>query len=245
MKEYAILLDSTTCTGCNTCMYKCIQENRLQDSASRGLFTSMALINDDGIYHRRCMHCKEPACVEVCSEGALTKSGYGPVLFDAGVCAGCGECVEACPFGVPQVDPVAKKMAKCSMCAHRIKEDRIPACVEACPTGSLQFGEYKQIVSLAQKGAAESHLHLYGLQENGGGHVLVLLKEDPLKVGYPKVAHMPPKSIQPAYENASVPVLAAIALGGLKKFSDRRDRIERASLVEGDPGHESAFPMTH
>lgn len=235
MKEYAILLDSTNCTGCNTCMYKCIQENGLQDPASRGVFRTMALIKDEGIYHHRCMHCKEPACVEVCSEGALTQSDYGPVLFDASLCVGCEECVDACPFGVPQVDTVTEKMVKCSMCAHRIKDGGIPACVEACPTGSLQFGEYKEMVALAKSRAADDNLQTYGLKENGGGHVLILLKEDPLKIGYPKVAHLPIKGMQPALGSAGIPALAAFALGGLKKFSDRRDRIERATVAEKDP----------
>jgi hypothetical protein len=99
---------------------------------------------------------------------------------------------------------------------------------------SLQFGEYRQIVTLARKRAAELHLHLYGLEENGGGNVLILLKEDPLKAGYQKVAHMQARQIQPVLENGSIPALAAIALGGLKKFSDRRERIERSSRVGGN-----------
>ena len=110
------------------------------------------------------------------------------------------------------------------------------ACVEACPTGSLQFGEYKEMVALAKIRAADDNLQIYGLKENGGGHVLILLKENPLKIGYPKVAHLPVnKGMQPALGNVGMPALAALALGGLKKFSDRRDRIERATMAENDP----------
>lgn len=235
MKEYAILLDSTNCTGCNTCMYKCIQENGLRDSASRGVFRTMALINDDGIYHHRCMHCKKPDCVAVCPEGALTQSDYGPVLLDPGLCIGCGECVDACPFDVPRVDAVTEKMVKCSMCAHRIKDGGIPACIDACPTGSLQFGEYKKMEVLAKGRAADNKLLIYGLKENGGGHFLILLKGDPVKIGYPAVARLPVnKGTQPASGNVGVPALAAIAIGGLKKFSDRRDRIERGAMGGND-----------
>ncbi len=96
MKSYAILLDTTLCTGCNTCLYKCIQENMRHDEASRGLFRTIAFIRDTGIYHQRCMHCVTPDCVDVCPEGALTKpimgrffttltcaSGARPVLMPA------------------------------------------------------------------------------------------------------------------------------------------------------------------
>lgn len=134
MKSYAILLDTTLCTGCNTCLYKCIQENMRHDEASRGLFRTIAFIRDTGIYHQRCMHCVTPDCVDVCPEGALTKTDYGPVLYNADLCIGCQTCIDACPFSAPLFDQVTEKIVRCSMCAHRISEGQPPACVEACPT---------------------------------------------------------------------------------------------------------------
>lgn len=236
MKEYAILLDSTYCTGCNTCMYKCIQENRLQDPASRGLFRTFVQINDHGLYHHRCMHCLEPACVEVCKEScgenpALVKSEYGPVLYDAALCQGCRECVDACPFQVPRIDDETEKMIKCSMCAHRIKDGREPACVEACPTGALMFGEYREMMDRAKRRAAEQNLHLYGLKENGGGHFFVLSRSAAVESGYPDVAFCPVQRMRPSQAGMTV-AAAALALGGLKKFSDRRHRIENGQETE-------------
>ena len=230
MKEYAILLDSTYCTGCNTCMYKCIQENWLQEPASRGLFRTWVQINDHGLYHHRCMHCLEPSCVEACKEAngekhALTKSPYGPVLFDVSLCVGCEACVDACPFEVPKIDETTQKMIKCSMCAHRIQDGREPACVEACPTSALIFGEYRDIVAQAKERAAAQKLKIYGLEENGGGHFLVLVSE-PIKAGYPKADLQPGKGIRFAGADVTAPALAVLAIGGLKKFSDRRRRIE-------------------
>ena len=231
MKAYAILLNSTDCTGCNTCLYKCVQENRLQDSASRGLFRTSVQINDHGLYHRRCMHCLEPACVDACEAScgdkpALTRSEYGPVLYDASLCQDCRDCVEACPFNVPQMDDATRKMIKCSMCAHRIQEGRVPACVEACSTGALMFGEYREMVARAKQLAAEQGLHLYGLLENGGGHFLVLTREAPVSVGYPEVAPCHAARIRATESGMTAAAIAALALGGLKKFSDRRARIE-------------------
>ncbi len=79
MKRYAILLDDTFCTGCNSCAYRCIQEFRYHDQASKGLFRTFVQINDDGLYQKRCMHCLEPDCVENCPVKALTRPASGSV----------------------------------------------------------------------------------------------------------------------------------------------------------------------
>ena len=31
-------------------------------------------------------------------------------------------------------------MEKCTFCVHRTREGRLPACLEACPTGARKFG---------------------------------------------------------------------------------------------------------
>jgi Fe-S-cluster-containing dehydrogenase component len=45
----------------------------------------------------------------------------------------------ACPFGAPSYDPRAGVMSKCHLCAHRLDEERRPACVDACPTEALRL----------------------------------------------------------------------------------------------------------
>ena len=187
MKEYGILLDTTYCTGCNTCAYKCIQEFRNHGQAARGLFRAFVEMKDEGMYQQRCMHCKDPQCVKACSTGALTKSRYGPVLFDSAKCIGDKKCVAACPFDAIQFDTSTAKIVKCSMCAHRLSQDREPACVEACPSGALQFGEYGKLLEAAKATASKGNLNIYGLKENGGTHMIILLKEKPGQVGYPTV----------------------------------------------------------
>ncbi|NPV30068.1 MAG: 4Fe-4S dicluster domain-containing protein [Firmicutes bacterium] len=233
MAEYAVLIDTRFCTGCNTCFYKCIQENRLHGAAAQGIARTTVLIRDEGMYHHRCMHCKDPSCAAVCPTGALARTGYGAVLYDVSLCIGCRSCVAACPFHVPQWNEARKEIVKCSLCAHRIQVQGTgkvqPACVEACPTGALMFGEFDTLAAAAEKIAAEEKLHLYGRAENGGTRLFVLTKEDPLAVGYPRVPRDPAGSREVKTVGGVVvgaAAVAALAYAGFKKYSERRSRME-------------------
>jgi Fe-S-cluster-containing dehydrogenase component len=228
MEEYAILLDTTYCTGCNTCAYRCVQEFRYHAQAAKGLFRTFVTANDEGIYHKRCMHCLEPECVKQCPVNALTKSDYGPVLYDIKTCIGCQTCVKVCPFQIPQFDEATKKIVKCSLCAQRIGTGKQqPACVEVCPTGALKFGTYKDISAKAKDLAAKGKLTLYGAQEAGGTHFFVAMKGDPVKAGYPNVAKKAAKGKKgQASGFLNLPVAAAgLAFAGLKKLSDRKEEV--------------------
>jgi Fe-S-cluster-containing dehydrogenase component len=233
MKATAILYDSTICTGCNSCGYRCVQEFRYHDQAARGFFRNFTLIKDEGLFQKRCMHCLEPACVRNCPAEALTKTDYGPVLLDVDKCVGCGTCAGVCPFKVPQIDKVKMKMVKCSMCAHRLGEGKQPACTEVCPTGALQFGDYQDMAARSRKEAGARKLTLYGLQENGGTSLFILTKADPTALGYPKVPKRAVKVKTAGMETTlAVPAVAALAYAGFKKFSERRSRLEAEDKIE-------------
>jgi len=232
MKQYAILLDTRFCTGCNTCFYKCVQENRIHDVAANGNTRTIVHINDEGMYHHRCMHCLEPTCVANCPKKALTKSEYGPVLWDANVCIRCGTCTLRCPFQVPMLDKLNNKIVKCSMCAHRNFDknpNSQPACVEVCPTGAMEFGEREAIVAKAKQMAQANKLNIYGLEENGGTSLLILTKADPVAAGYPKVAKTNSGYSPIAIGGTALGLTAAAvaAFAGLKKYSERRNEIEK------------------
>jgi len=225
MREYAILYDSTYCTGCNTCSYRCIQEFRDHEQAARGLFKTFVQIHDHGMYDKRCMHCKDPQCVGACTSGALTKSEYGPVLFDSAKCTGDKHCVSSCPFHAIQFDEVAKEAVKCSMCAHKVSEGKAPVCIAACPSGALQFGEYSAMAARANELATSGKLKVYGLKENGGTNVIMLTKEDPALLGYPTVSkkHLRAQLLPDAF--AALPLVAGAVYTGLKKLSERRSDV--------------------
>jgi sulfite dehydrogenase (quinone) subunit SoeB len=69
------------------------------------------------------------------------------VLVDPDTCIGCKLCSWACPYGAREYDYDDGVMKKCTLCVDRIynetfaPEDRIPACVRACPTGARHFGD--------------------------------------------------------------------------------------------------------
>ena len=42
-------------------------------------------------------------------------------------------------------------MAKCTMCFDRVSAGMLPACVQACPTGAMSFGDRADIRKMAEK----------------------------------------------------------------------------------------------
>jgi Fe-S-cluster-containing dehydrogenase component len=95
-----------------------------------------------------CRHCDAAACVAACPTGAVFKSDpHGPVVLNHKLCVGCGSCVVACPYGVIRQHYDTHEVYKCDLCAERLADDRIPACVEGCPTGCLSFRVDKELRS--------------------------------------------------------------------------------------------------
>ena len=99
-------------------------------------------------FPKSCLHCDDAPCVTVCPTGASYKRVEdGIVLVNEDHCMGCGLCAWACPYGARELDPLAGVMKKCTLCVDRIyndnlpEEDRVPACVRACPAGARHFGD--------------------------------------------------------------------------------------------------------
>ena len=140
-KQLGFIYDATRCVRCRTCETAC----KTVRGVEPGMFWRKLVDTWSGTFPdvRRtflsaaCRHCAEPACLEACTVGAISRTPDGFVLVDRGLCNGCGDCVSACPFGIPQIGRDGK-MQKCDYCTG-IGED--PVCAVHCPTGALQFGD--------------------------------------------------------------------------------------------------------
>jgi formate dehydrogenase iron-sulfur subunit len=163
-----------------------------------------------------CKHCTNAGCLDGCPTGALIRTEFETVIVQADVCNGCGYCVTACPFGVIARDPYDGRAAKCTLCYDRLQDGMEPACAKACPTDSIQFGPYDELVARAERRVVELHergvetAYLYGAGDDGpdqlagGLGAFFLLTEPPERFGLPAHADSP---IQ-----AGVPIATATGL---------------------------------
>jgi Fe-S-cluster-containing dehydrogenase component len=96
-----------------------------------------------------CMHCEQPTCAEVCPADAIKRTGDGVVQSARKPrCIACGNCVVACPFGVPELYLDRQIMMKCDMCYDRTSAGKRPMCATVCPSQALFFGTREQIEQL-------------------------------------------------------------------------------------------------
>jgi formate dehydrogenase iron-sulfur subunit len=166
-----------------------------------------------------CKHCTHAACLEVCPTGALFRTEYGTVVVQEDVCNGCGYCVPACPFGVLAQREDDGRVWKCTLCYDRLKDDKEPACAQACPTDSIQFGELSELheraeqrlARLQQAGQKSAQLYLADSTDGvGGAGAFFLLLDDP------EVYGLPPDPVDTVRDIGSIwraTGLAAAALG--------------------------------
>ena len=136
-------------------------------------------------FPRRCMHCQNPPCANLCPWGAAGKDGKGITLINPELCLGGSKCQDVCPWKIPQrqtgVGPYLDLMPavagngvmyKCDRCHNRVKEGKVPACIEACPENVQKIGPRKEIVKEAHAIAAEIRGYIYGEKENGGTNTI-------------------------------------------------------------------------
>jgi formate dehydrogenase iron-sulfur subunit len=168
-----------------------------------------------------CKHCTNAGCLDACPTGALVRTEFETVIVQPDICNGCGYCVPSCPFGVIDRDPYDGRAAKCTLCYDRLQDGLEPACAKACPTDSIQFGPYDELVETAKGRVIALHekgietAYLYGAgdapdqQLAGNLGAFFLLTEPPERFGLPAQADSP---IQENMPTATAAGLAAAAL---------------------------------
>ncbi|HTT95870.1 MAG TPA: 4Fe-4S dicluster domain-containing protein [Solirubrobacterales bacterium] len=177
-----------------------------------------------------CKHCTEAGCLDACPTGALFRTEFGTVVVQPDICNGCGYCVVSCPFGVIDQRQGDGRVWKCTMCYDRLKDDMEPACAQACPTDSIQFGDLEELRARAERRVATLHergreeARLYGDSEDDGvggfGAFFLLLDE-------PETYRLPPDPVAPlrqapAVWAAGMGAAAALVAGVAASFLGRR-----------------------
>ncbi len=169
-QRWGLLIDVTRCAeDCNDCVDACQVENgwgkgssdeqlsrpdqkaqwirkvHVKDPTTRREFTMPVM----------CQHCENPPCQDVCPTGASFKREDGLVMVDRHICIGCRYCMMACPYKARSFvhetlsdqrahQPRGKGCVEsCTLCAHRVDKDRLPACVESCKHGAMLFGDLR------------------------------------------------------------------------------------------------------
>jgi len=138
--RYAMIIDTTKCTGCGACAVACHHRNELPHEQS------YVRIYEKGDQHVQwfmpvqCQHCANPPCAAVCPTNATYIREDGVVLINDKLCVGCKYCVVACPYQARIYDEERGVADKCWLCLDYVLGGGQPACVQACIPGARIFG---------------------------------------------------------------------------------------------------------
>lgn len=184
-----------------------------------------------------CKHCTHAACLDVCPTGALMRSEFGTVVVQDDVCNGCGYCVPACPYGVidrrhgPDGDKNVGIAQKCTLCYDRLDAGQTPACAQACPTQSIQYGDVEELRERANQRVAALHeagimdARLYGNDPEdgvGGTGAFFLLLDEPEVYGFPPDPVVTTKDLPQMFRRAGAAAGVMLAAAAISFLGGRR-----------------------
>ncbi len=168
-RQWAMVIDLRKCEGCVTqdkppqCTEACNAEHFVP--AGQEWIRVFKVEGPGGSYFmpRPCMQCENAPCLNVCPVGATYRNPEGINLVDHERCIGCRMCMSACPYGArsfnwgqPENPPGATfaqyspeypvphrrgTVEKCMLCAHQVKDGKLPACADGCPMNAIYLGD--------------------------------------------------------------------------------------------------------
>ena len=173
----SFFIDTSVCTACRGCQVACKQWHDLpaEKTLNRGSyqnppdvsFNTYKLVRMqeqviDGklqwlFFPEQCRHCIEAPCLETAGDDSaiFRDESTGAIIYTANTrLLLADEIIESCPYNIPRKGPNGV-LAKCDMCLDRVKNGLQPACVKACPTGAMNFGERDDMLQLAESRLAE------------------------------------------------------------------------------------------
>lgn len=201
VNRFGMAIDLDACDGCGKCILACNMENNiplvLEEDAARNRFMHWIELRDGKPF--MCAHCGDAPCEKVCPTGAAnhTPDGLSAMMYKR--CAGSRFCGANCPakarkfnFNDAQELGLVRKfnldvplrdkgvMEKCSLCLHRLQNDRLrfktessiagvtadwrgrgveTACSESCPKKAIVFGNWLDPESPLVKATANRQLY--------------------------------------------------------------------------------------
>lgn len=170
MTRYGMLIDASTCAGCDACTMAC----KYQNATPSGMYWCKVLKGEYGEYPNSgqtvlpiaCQHCQDAPCVSACPTGASYYDENQCVQVDYEKCIGCRMCINVCPYNARSYHDVDQSatpyyegyemtpyeemrasehpigvVEKCVMCKERTAQGEEPSCVKTCITKSRWFGD--------------------------------------------------------------------------------------------------------
>lgn len=175
----AFFIDTSRCTACRGCQVACKEWHGFPAVRTRqkGTHQNPPDLNPfnyklvrfsekriDGklywlFFPDQCRHCVEPPCKDMADgyvKGAIVMDEKtGAVLYTDKTSKLTKEqrkeVVDSCPYDIPKLNPKTGVLTKCDMCIDRVQAGMLPACVKTCCTGTMNFGERKDMEALAKK----------------------------------------------------------------------------------------------
>ena len=242
--RFGFFTDTSVCIGCKACEVACKEWNGVPDNPVD--FSGLSYDNtlDLGANAWRhvafieqpapagsgqdlqwlmssdvCKHCTSAACLEVCPTGAIFSTEFATVVIQDDICNGCGYCVTACPYGVIERREADGGAWKCTLCYDRLKGGKQPACAQACPTDSIQFGPLDELRARAADrfeqvvAAGHDNAQLYGHDQSdgvGGNGAFFLLLDDPEVYGLPPAPVTPTRNLAATWRSAGMAAVAVV-----------------------------------
>ena len=209
-KKWVMVIDLAKCRNARKCINSCQNAHDLHPHQYHINTLEMQESENTAPYYmpKPCQHCDNPPCVSVCPVDATFKRQDGIVLIDNERCIGCRFCIAACPYNARifnwqepvnaenkndllydvELNVPQKKgtVSKCLFSADRLRENKMPYCVSACPNGVFYFGDENE--NAVTNGTTKETYKLSALLEDNAGYQLM-----PELGTKPRVYYLPPK----------------------------------------------------
>ena len=187
MSGKSFFVDLTKCTACRGCQVACKQWKKLPGEKTRntGSHQNPPDLSDvtlrvvrfseqeiGGKMHwfflpDQCRHCLDAPCKSGASlpDSIIVDPDTGAVVYNEKTAKeDAGTIRSSCPYDIPRVNKKTKVISKCDMCNDRVKAGKLPACVQSCPTGTMNFGDRDAMLELAKKALVEAKKKFPGAQ---------------------------------------------------------------------------------